>query len=171
MTISWTDDDKLTEDEALALRRYFEALELDDMTQEQIAAYFDISQTFVSRVLNKKGDLPTYRPTRGKVIRMASFAAAQGVTFTDLTGGTNTAGRFEEVDDVKPRGRAMDVLNPLYGEAFLRALVKKTPPPGSANWTPEEWHNHFVELRKLWRSGYLDVPGLPSPMALKKSRS
>jgi len=162
---SWTEDNKLTETEALALQRYFRALHMDGATQVELAEQFAISQAMVSRILAHDSEI-LYRPTRGTIRKMSSAA---GVPFQELIGGTQDAGRFEAEDNLKPRGRALDILSRVYDDNFLRAALKKTPIPGSESWTHEQWHDHLTELRKAWKAGLLTLPGIPSPVELKKS--
>lgn len=162
----WTEDNKLTEREASNLRRYFRTLNMDGATQIELADRFSVSQTMVSRILGYDSEI-IYRPTRGTVTKMSSIS---GVMVEELIGGMADAGRWEEVDILKPRGRALDVLSRVYDEAFLRAAIRKTPVPGSEFWTIEQWHDHVTEMRKAWRTGLLVLPDYPSPAELKKSR-
>ncbi len=94
-----------------------------------------------------------------------AIARKRGVPLDELLHGTRSArGAYEERDEMHAeRGKALDVLSRIYEEKFLDAILRKAVPEQATGWDTERWTEEIVAMRKLWRDGNLDLPGLPSP--------
>lgn len=136
-------------------------------SQESIAEFLGVKQATVSRFLStigatkrkRKGSLP-YEP--GADV-MALVAGKLGIEWLGPSVGMRRAGAEEAADMLPNRGRALDVLSAEYPADLLQAMKRYPLPPGHEGWTFVRFVEFFIELKKAWESGLVELPGLVRP--------
>lgn len=134
-------------------------------TQDDLAEWLGVSQPQVSKFLG------TVRPVNPKPYEpgadMVSLIASKlGIEYRGPSIGLRRAG-VEEITDMLPnRGRALDILSAEYPADLLQALKRYPVEPGHESWSSTKWLEVFVELKKAWERGLIDLPGLARKQAV-----
>lgn len=128
-------------------------------TQNDIAQWLGVSQGQVSKFIGAlKESAKPYEPGADVV---AQVAEKLGIDYRGPSIGMRRAGVEESTDMLPNRGRALDILSAEYSAELLQALKRHPVEPEHEGWTHTKWLEVFVELKKAWERGLIDLPGLP----------
>lgn len=145
--------------QAEAVRRWIERLLAPEdgpvRSQVQLSKILGVSQPLISDLLRRK-----QTPTMGTVRVMVDHAKKRLGPDHDyegiMRGSLYVVGLYEGRDPMlQARGQALDILAAAYDQEFLELVQAQDGPPGSEGWSVEQWIEHIVQLRKLYRSASL----------------